>query len=238
MYLGNLHATKRTTRLLLGSCLFAILLLLCSCGSAQSSAGETSSPTPTASAVSPTPVQTTKPNQAAPTLSNPGPAVLGADSNAFIAKYGNPDNSSPGNPDSGGKEYDFHRYPNTGVYFLSVITCCLYKSPSFYHTRANSIIVNPAPNQLWSLSEAKSECLVFAPSDSHFQQEIKRTGPSGDLIDSHVYTSRSLKNALPSNEFVDIDINPLPPGTFAITYSYLGNQVAFCDVTVGNGPRT
>lgn len=47
MQSGNLYATRRITRSHLGSCLFAIFLLLCSCGGADFSSTNTSNPTPT-----------------------------------------------------------------------------------------------------------------------------------------------------------------------------------------------
>lgn len=48
MQSGNLYVTRRIIRLHLGSCLFAIFLLLCSCGGADFSSTDTSNPTPKA----------------------------------------------------------------------------------------------------------------------------------------------------------------------------------------------
>ncbi len=229
-----------------------IVLLVSGCGGSTQSGASQISTTPTATIANQTatalstdiPTEVTQPPTVTastptsqPTIAvNPGPAVLGADDSAFIAKYGSPAKSSTGNANNGGGEDDFKQYPNTGVYFLSVINCCLFQTPSFYHTRSSSISVNSPPLALWSYNEANAACSQFAPSDKLFQKLIKKLDASGNMVNSYVYTSEFLKNALPSSEFVDANINPLPPGTFAVTFYYLDNRVSLCDVSNGNGP--
>ena len=228
MYLENLHATKRTRRLLLGSCLFAIFLLLCSCGGAQSSATDTSNPTPTASAVSPTPTQTTQPSQAATTVSSPGQAVLGGQLSAFIDKFGQPNDHSV----AGGPHLARCNGSNIDELLLSQIS----SQPTA--GLITSILFQPCPGTDNSVSTVEAKCSAFFPSDAVYQKTVTIVGSSSQLpAFDKIYYSATLANEFTANNFTDASQNPVKPGLFDANYLSASDNdtshIDSCNIALG-----
>lgn len=160
-----------------------------------------------------------------------GPAVLGAPQGAFVAKYGQPTDSS----DIGVGRLQFQRYAGTSIDFL-VVQLDIYDDPSV-RDRAYSITAQHPPDHFWSMSEAQGICEAFLPADARFQQSITVPGSGGaDGVD-HVYLSPSLASIFPAATFVDAAQHRVPPGTFDLRYVYAspGNngQIQYCELELG-----
>lgn len=215
--------------------LFLCVLTACTDGSSttptssstdQSSASSQPTPQPTitptqAAIVHPTPTSTIAPTH--PTA-NAGPAILGADISAFIAKYGQSNIDSQPNNGS----YNFALYGHSQVDNLNVVT---------KGSKALSIFKDSPTDQGWNKSEAIAACLVFIPSDSVYKREMTLLDPQGNPMDiQRVYYSPSLAKQFPSSDFTDENGNQTTPGTFGIVLAYASGSTTsflFCSVQVG-----
>jgi hypothetical protein len=185
----------------------------------------TQPPTPTPVPTQPTVVLTQAPTQA-PTLT-PTPvssiraAILGSNILAFSTKYGLPDSGSTGSADSN----------TTGHYgFLNHAIDVVTQG-----TRVVSIVANAPDNATWSLNEAASICLAFAPPDSVYKQSATLTdAQKNPAALEMIYYSVSLsKQPLPASYSKDQNGNPVAPGTVGILFRYDAgdtSQVDACTV--------
>jgi len=160
------------------------------------------------------PTHATQPTTA-PThpIVNAGPAILGANIAAFIAKYGQPiPGSQPGSGD-----YRFALYGNQRN-DLDVVTG---------DGKAFSILNNSPTDQGWNKSEAIAACLAFLPPDSVYKREMTLIDPQGNLTDvQRVYYSPSLASRFQASVFTDENGNQTTPGTFAMVLGYNLNSTS------------
>lgn len=121
-----------------------------------------------------------------------GPALLGSQIGAFVAKYGQPSHAQGGS-------YTFDN--------LDIITD---------NSRAIAIL-NQAPSNGWNKSTALAACLNFAPTNAVYQRQMTLLDPQGNVqAIQRVYFSPSLAPLLPTNDFTNEHGNPDQPGTFGI----------------------
>jgi hypothetical protein len=89
----------------------------------------------------------------------------------------------------------------------------------------------------WSVNDAKTRCMAFAPSDAHFVKEFVYANTSGfDMV----YTSAQLAKDFPASAFTDSLQKQVPAGTFDIQYLYAidGQHISFCDLIIGEQQTT
>lgn len=189
---------------------------------AQPAATVTTIPTPTPSPTpspQPSPTPTQKPMPTPASVPASGSPVLGANINAFLAKYGKPnDHSSAG-------DYHWLRGTNSNIDGLIVDT---YPGTQ----QAGNITVAATSDPGWSLTGVSSRCLAFAPTDARFKQKI----PYGDNTGyDEVYVSATLAQMFPASDFTDTNGQQVTPGTFDVSYLYgSDNQhIGDCDLIVG-----
>lgn len=216
---------KRSRKRLWVGIAVAFCLLVIISGVAQAFNSPSSSSTDTATSQQPTTAptqQAAQPTHAAQPTTAPthqtnsapaGPAILGADIAAFIAKYGQPIPSSQ--PAMG--DYRFALYGNQ-TNDLDVVAG---------DGRALSILKDSPTDQGWNESEAIASCLAFLPPDSTYKREMTLFDAQGNPTDvQRVYYSPSLASRFPASVFTDENGNQTIPGTFAMVLGYNLNSTS------------
>jgi hypothetical protein len=129
---------------------------------------------------------TMKPTKAATTVSNAGPAVLGAQLSAFISKFGQPNNHS----DTSSPHLARCNNSNIDELILSQISSEQTAGP------ITSIDFNLCPGSNNSVSIAEAACSAFFPADAVYQKTITIPGSSSQFpaFDKIYYSA-----ALPTN---------------------------------------
>ena len=180
-----------------------------------------------------TPVATLKPipfPRTSPVPKADGPAILGGNISAFIAKYGHPDT---GCATCRSGIYNFQRYQGTQLDYLSMM---LVDAAAAHKGHVNAFIVQPPPHSDWDAMTATDLCVSFGPPDVDYDQPIQVIpSPNGSSIEK-VYKSAWLASQLAASDFVDRYSNTTPsPGTFAIEYGYSGSpsKVDQCSLEAG-----
>ncbi len=226
----------------LGCGLIVAILLLCTCSlaafasrlppvpaspspqvvatKAQPTATSVPLATPTATLV-PTATPTPKPRATA--IKNAGPAVLGGTVDAFIAKFGPPnDHSSEIMP-------HFNRCGNSNI--DQVI---LLQNPAGGTSgRIIAVTAQACTTTSWNMSLAKVICSSYFPADAVY----KRTVQVGTTSIDKIYFSATLAHEFTPDSFTDANGNPVQPGLFDVNYLYASNTdttyIDSCDVDVG-----
>ena len=140
-----------------------------------------------------TPTATPTPEPIPNITATHGQPRLGGPLSDFIGEYGRPNNHSE--PPI---EYHFLRaaHGNLDGLVVSLETGTLQVDDVVVVAAAQTNAVG------WTLSQAESRCLAFAPADAHFKRHITYTESSGfDLV----YLSESLAHLLPADDFTDGD---------------------------------
>jgi hypothetical protein len=167
----------------------------------------TSTPAPTQQAVVSTQLPTQAPTPTAIPVPSIGAAILGSNILAFSAKYGPPDNGSAGSADS-----------NTAGHYGFLNHAIDVETQG---TRVVTIVANSPDTATWSLSEAESICLAFAPPDSVYKQSATLTDAQKNPALEMIYSSSSLsKQPLPARYLKDQNGNLVAPGTVGILFKY------------------
>jgi len=155
---------------------------------------------------------------------NAGPAILGADSSAFIAAYGQP--SSNSRPAHG--IIIFALYNNPQMKDLLVTTL---------GTKVFSILLHAPADQSWDQAQAVNACLSFTPPDKAYKQSLTLYSPQGKpMAIQRVYGSASLADVFPASKFTDENGTQTTAGTFGVVLNYaLDTTTHFssCAVQVG-----
>jgi hypothetical protein len=214
---------------------------------ATSGGGATPSPTATTQA-SPTtpPIETpTTPPNATPTTppsatptetpvetpSNAGPAVLGGTQDAFIARFGQPNDAST----PAGGQLHFQRFSGTTTDFL-IVQLDTFDGAAFSQ-RAFAITVNAPPGQPWSMETARSTCGQFLPSDASQTKQVDITTTQGTVGTVLDYKSATLASTFPAQAFVDISHNLVAPGSFDVFFHFTTpndtSRIDSCELQVG-----
>ncbi len=177
----------------------ALICLLAACGDSSSTAQ------PTQSTIQPTSVPTIQLTaQSTHYPASSGPAVLGAEIGAFVAKYGQP------NTAQGGNEFGS----------LDV---------TFDNNRAIAIL-DQGPDAGWTKDEAIAACLALAPPDNTYKRQMTLLDGTGAIkAIQRVYFSASLAPLLPANDFTDENGNTDIPGTFGIVLNVDPTNVSHYD---------
>ncbi len=203
----------------------ATVLLLSACGeSGQSVSSPTAATTtqivPTSK---PNPTPTSTPTPTATAVKNAGPAVLGGTVDAFIAKFGPPnDHSSAGLP-------HFNRCGNSNIDQLILL------QDSYGGTSAHiiAVTVQACTSTSWTMSLATAMCSSFYPADAVY----KRTVQVGDTSIDKIYFSATLAHKFTPDNFTDANSNPVQPGLFDVNYLYASNtdtsHIDSCDIDLG-----
>ncbi len=206
----------------------ATALLLSSCG--ESVQGVSSSTTPVAIKVTPTatptstPIPSPTPKHTATTIKNAGPAVLGGTLDAFIAKFGPPnDHSSAGMP-------HFNRCGNSNIDQLILLQDS-YGGTSTHHII--SVTVQACTSTSWTMSLAQANCSSFFPADAVYKRTVQVDNTSIDKI----YFSATLAHEFTPDNFTDANSNQVQPGLFDVNYLYVSNtdlsHIDSCNVQLG-----
>jgi len=176
--------------------------------------------TPTATLV---PTATPTPKPTATAIRNAGPAVLGGTVDAFIVKFGPPnDHSSAGLP-------HINRCGNSNIDQLILL------QDSYGGTSAHiiAVTVQACTSTSWTMSLAKAMCSLFFPADAVY----KRTVQVGDTSIDKIYFSATLAHEFTPDNFTDANSNPVQPGLFDVNYLYASNtdtsHIDSCDVDLG-----
>lgn len=170
-----------------------------------------------------TPTATPMPEPIPSITATHGPPILGGPLSNFIGKYGRPnDHSEPPT------EYHFLRAARGNLDGL-VVTL----ETGTLQVDDIVVVATALTNAVgWTLSQAESRCLAFAPTDAHFKRRIVYTESSGfDLV----YMSVSLAHLLPANDFTNEDGGAVPVGSFDISYLHTsdGQHIRGCELEVG-----
>ena len=176
--------------------------------------------------LAPTIQPTAKTQQVAPT--QPAPATteqarLGASLDAFIAKYGQPNDHTDKNNGS----YHFARIPGENTDGIILNTDIL---DSGYSQKVMDVTAN-APDGGWTKEQSDQACLSLLPLDARYKNRVQLNSTSGYDI---IYSSTSLAHAFPADAFTDSNNNPTTPGLFDV--QYLTNQngtINDCELMVG-----
>ena len=226
------NAHEKKTVLSLGFGLLIVMLLLCSCGSTGTSSTVSPTPTKQSTGITPTPTKQSTEITPSPTkqsTSTTPTTILGGSLNAFIAKYGQPNNhSGDGNP-------RFERCKNSDVdqVALSQVSLESRSGPIM------SILINSCPPTPWSVSQANTVCSAFLPSDAKYQRSVQVPGnsdqsPSVDKI----YFSAKLAHTFAADNFTDNNGALVQPGLLDVNYFYVSNSdtshMNGCDLELGN----
>lgn len=190
--------------------LFLLILVLAGCGDRQ--AVHTTNATTTT-----TPESVTSAN---------GPATLGSDIKAFIARYGQPNNHSVLNYGL----YYFARYPDSNIDFLIITDDT--GDGGVYANRVENVIVQ-APNTHarhgWTGEQASMICSAFFPHDAIFERRIERV----DGYDT-IYFSASVAKLFPTTAFTDFNNNQVQAGLFDVLYLYRADlTIDSCNILIG-----
>ncbi len=161
-----------------------------------------------------------------------GTPLLGGPISDFIGAYGQPD------PHSSIQQgyYDLHFLPSTSP--LSNVDGIIVSTDPGSTTYLSANILVQAQNDVgFSLNDAKTRCLTFAPSDTRFVKEFVYADNTGfDMV----YTSVGLAKDFPASSFTDSQQNQVQAGTFDVQYLYSGDNqhIDSCDIVIGEQQTT
>ncbi|GAC1478850.1 MAG: hypothetical protein NVS2B12_33480 [Ktedonobacteraceae bacterium] len=141
-----------------------------------------------------------------PAGSAPSAPILGANINAFIARYGPPDNHT--NTKAG--LYHFRRYPGSNIDFLILLV-----DTNTHLVENVDVNASDVPGQGWTSDQANTPCSAFFPSDAVYQSQVPITIGTGY---DKIYFSASLAHVLPAATFEDAQQNSVKPGMFDAQY--------------------
>lgn len=133
---------------------------------------------------------------------------LGSPVADFTAKYGTPSLQGVGGYAFQSGNITATTQPNDGA---------------AYGTHVLSILIN-APAQGWTETEALAACAVFLPTDATYTGVGTLSSANAGTGIERVYFSTSLIKQFPASEFLDSDLNPTKPGTFAIVLNYFSGS--------------
>lgn len=139
-----------------------------------------------------------------------GTPILGGMLSDFVGKYGQPDVIATG-------DYDFQNHT------ISVLTT---------DNQVIGILGSPSGNDTWSSSQAKDDCLAYAPSDATYQRHISH----GNNDEAYVYVSTQLASRFPASMFTDENGNATTPGTLTVEIDYnTGSTSQFLQCSIETG---
>jgi len=184
----------------------------------------TSAAVPTATRAGPLPTATPVPSGNAPTL--------GAESAAFIARYGQPNARS--DTAAGTLRFSQPGDPNTDFLIVQFDT---FSGDPALAQRAYSITALHPADRFWSMSEARQVCGAFLPSDVHPGRRIVVTSGRDVTGVDLVYWSSAVAYSFPTGAFVDAGQHLVTPGTFDVFYHYASandaDHIESCELEVG-----
>lgn len=184
----------------------------------------TPSPIPTATAT-PSPIPSPTPSPTPST--NTGAAVLGGSLNAFIAKFGQPnDHSDPGMP-------HFKRCSNSNIDQI-----ILMQENDSSSGLIVSILAAGCTSTSWTTQFANAYCSTLLPSDAKYQRSVQIPGSSTQFASvDKIYSSATLAKAFTADNFTDVNGNLVQPGLFDVDYLYASNadtsHVDSCNLQLG-----
>jgi hypothetical protein len=204
--------------------LIAVMVMVSLVACADSQGQQSQSQVSTSQPINATRPAATPTTRATEARVNAGPAILGADSSAFIATYGQPNsNSRPANGIT-----IFALYNNPHMNDLSVTTL---------GTKVFSVLLHAPTDQSWDQAHAINACLSFAPPDKIYKQSLTLYDPQGKPIAiQSVYSSASLAGVFPASKFTDENGKQTMAGTFVMVLNHALNTTAYfssCAVQVG-----
>lgn len=166
-----------------------------------------------------------KPTAVAPTATSTsvGPAILGGNISAFLAKYG------PANDHTNVAigRYNFGRYSGVAQDGLIVYTDIL--DPGYSHV-VYGVTMQAPPGKPWDVPTANAVCQIAYPADAVYQSSVFPAAKSVDRI----YFSASLAKAFPASAFQDASQQPIRAGTFDVLFLYAdATHVSSCSVQIG-----
>ncbi|MBV9708656.1 MAG: hypothetical protein JO125_14755 [Chloroflexi bacterium] len=199
-----------------------VIMSLMACADSQGQKSQ--SPTSTSQPIRATHTAATPRKQATEVRVSAGPAILGADSNTFIAAYGQPNaNSRPANGITRLALYNNPRRNDLSVTTLG--------SKVFF------VLLYAPPDQNWDQVRATNACLNFAPLDKIYKRSLTLYDPQGmPLAIQRVYSSASLASVFPASKFIDENGAQTTAGTFGMVLNYALNaptHFSSCSVQVG-----
>ena len=227
--MGYLPAPKRKTEcgpFRLFVLMSAVMIFACVMGGCSPAQGNSSSQAST-SATQPAAHSTQAANSTpTPFPASAGPAILGANIDTFIAKFGQP-NSLPVNG-----VYEFAIYGNPHANDVTVAT---------QNNKVLGILEDSPTDEGWSEPQAIKSCLTFTPSDSVYKSQETFTDTQDTPTDlQRVYYSRSLAKQFPASDFTDENGDAMTPGMFGIMLTYSTSGVSNflgCATQVGLNPN-
>jgi hypothetical protein len=246
------RSKSRKTKLGIGCGVIIAILLFFSCiGAAIGSGTKTNTPSVTSPSPTPhntqtnptatqalvlatatptmTPIPTATPTML-PTPTTPPKTelpVLGASLNAFIAKFGQPnDHSSSGMP-----HFERCGNSNTDQLILSQISIENVSGP------ITSVLVASCSSS-WSTSQATAACSLYFPPDAKYQRSIQIPGNQGQFANvDKIYYSATLAHTFAADNFTDANQNMVQPGLFDVDYLYAGSDfnspIDDCQILLG-----
>ncbi len=190
--------------------------------SPTSTAIPTPRPTPTKAVVVP-PTPTPKPtNTPVPAATAP---ILGANINAFTAKYGQPDSHT----DKVSGSYHFQKYSDSNTDFLIAWTDLADGGADAQKIYSLSV---QADTNGWSKDKATATCAPFLPRDAVAKSKVNLNDGSGSY--DQTYYSASLAKMFPAADFTDANTNPVQPGMFDMQVQISPNAtVSGCSIQLG-----
>jgi hypothetical protein len=151
-----------------------------------------------------------------------GPALVGGDLGAFVARYGQPNGYST--PDGG--FFNFQRDPGANRDLLIAQTDA--EDGGVYAQRVEGVTAK-APNAGWPQQEASATCAAFFPPDAVYNREV-------GLVNGYdkIYFSASLATLFPASTFTDASEDQTEAGLFDVRYLYLSNPIiGSCRILIG-----
>ena len=152
----------------------------------------------------------------------PEPAIIGSDTGAFVAMYGQPNNHSV--PSAG--YYHFRRYARSNLDYLIVQADA--SDGGIYAQRVKGVMAQ-APGAGWNQQEASAACNVFLPHDAVYVRTV-------ELANGYdkVYFSATLAGLFRASAFTDPNGNQVKAGLFDVEYIYQSKTIIIsCGLLIG-----